>query len=65
MPPSDEELSAMTGITDIDAASRLDAEMLESWMAKGFSRAEAFQLLLSLKNSFLTVQYMPMGMPDA
>jgi hypothetical protein len=53
MAPSDDELSAMTGITDLDVAATWDMEMMKTWESKGFTRREAFELLLTLKNTAL------------
>jgi len=55
--PSDEELQAMTGLDDLQMAARMDMQLLEAWVETGFSREEAFALLIALKRSSIEITH--------
>jgi basic membrane lipoprotein Med (substrate-binding protein (PBP1-ABC) superfamily) len=48
-PPTDDELSAMTGVTNSSIVAGLDKESYDAWRAVGFSHEEAFALLIANK----------------
>jgi hypothetical protein len=55
MAPSDEELQRLTGISDLDTAASTDMLLIQAWMAAGFTRQEAFALLLTIKTTHISV----------
>jgi hypothetical protein len=48
--PSDEELEAMTGVNPFIEGAVMDKTIMDSWLEQGFTREEAFELLLVIKN---------------
>jgi len=49
------EFQALGGPSDLEAAAVSDLALLESWLNVGFTRREAFELLLTIKRNRHTV----------
>jgi hypothetical protein len=47
--PTDDELSAMTGVSSATVVAGIDRENFDAWRAVGFSHEEAFALLIANK----------------
>jgi basic membrane lipoprotein Med (substrate-binding protein (PBP1-ABC) superfamily) len=53
--PTDDELSAMTGVSNATVVAGIDKESYDAWRGVGFSHEEAFQLLVANKQGTIYV----------